>query len=389
VNDLKVLFVPHCPAGSQGWEGSRPYHLCRQLGRLCDLHVVTWHQSLRSIKGASLGAYQTESMPGETRYKMWLLPNLYRLITRGYPRTPHLVLNQLLLRRTLRRLIRDVQPDVLLYAGSHHFTGFPPLRRLPLPVVFDYVDKSPAWVESKYIRHSDAVVTVSDDLAKAVAPFGKPASVIPNGVELERYASVSRAQAKEKLGLSGSTVISLIGLTCDPSLYFVDAVKQVLARVPNAKLLIVGSGDVQESILRRCREIGLSDIVCAPGAVPNGDVHWHFAATDVGLYPGADIPYFREASPLKIVEYAAAGAQVVSSPVIMFERGWPNVRIAPPTPDGFARAILEALESPQPAPSLERLDWEHLARQFEHVLRNAVEARQSTPLAASSQVVPV
>ena len=87
MNKLKVLFVPHCPAGSQGWEGSRPYHLCRQLGRLCDLHVVTWHQSLRSIKGASLGAYQTESMPGETRYKMWLLPNLYRLVTRGYPRS--------------------------------------------------------------------------------------------------------------------------------------------------------------------------------------------------------------------------------------------------------------------------------------------------------------
>ena len=372
---LKILFVPHCPRDSGGWQGSRPFHLCRQFSRLYDLHLFTWEQRLRPIAGESLGAYTTRCESDLTAHKMWLLPNAYRFVTREYPRTAHLIFNQLMFRRTLRRLLRDVRPDAIVYGGSHHFTGFPPLSA-SVPMVFDYVDKSPAWVESAYVAAADAVVTVSDDLAAAVAPSRKPTAVVPNGVDLTRYASMGRAAAKQKLGLTGATVISLIGLTCDPSLYFIDAVKQLRQRIANVKLLIVGGGDVQRSILQRCDAIGLTD-VHAVGAVPHSEVHCHFAATDVGLYPGADTPYFRESSPLKIVEYSAAGAQVVTSPVKMFLHGWPNIRVAAPTAAAFADAMHEAIVSPQPAPDLQPFDWAHLAGRFDQVITGALDGART------------
>ena len=383
---MRVLFVPHCPCDVEGWEGSRPYHLCRQLGTAHDLHVVTWQQGRPSFGVPLSGGFQVEAAEGHTRYKLSLLPNFYRLVTRGYPRQHQLIFNQMLFRRSIKRLCKELQPDVLLYAGSHHFTGYPPFRT-SIPMVFDYVDKSPQWVETEYVRRADAVVTVSEDLARSVGPLNKPTTVIPNGVDVARYASVSRAEAKEKLGLGGTTVVSLIGLTCDPSLYFVDAVRQLRARVPDVKLLIVGGGAVRDEILRRCDEIGISD-VHAPGSVRNADVHWYFAATDVGLYPGADTPYFRESSPLKIVEYAAAAAQVVTSPVVTFERGWPNVHVAKPSAEDFSAKIYDALQSPRSAPSLESLDWSYLASRLDHVMRQAVRSRRQ-PVAESTAELAV
>jgi len=339
------------------------------MGRKYDLHVVTWRQQFRPLAKASFGHYSTESIAGHTLHTLWLLPNLYRLMTKGYPGGRHLALNQLLFRQTLRRLCRTVRPDVVIYSGSHHFTGFPPFP-VGVPLVFDYVDKSPAWVEETYVRWSDAVVAVSEKLAASVRKLGKPTIVVPNGVDLQRYTSTSRSDAKQKLGLTGYTVISLIGLTCDPSLYFVDAVRLVQSKIPNIKLLIVGGGGVRDEIMRRCAGAGVE--VSATGAVENGDVHTYFAATDVGLYPGADIPYFREACPLKVIEYTAASVQVVSSPVTMFENGWPNVRIAAPSANAFAEAILNALGSPRPAPSMQALDWANLAHKFDAVIRSVL-----------------
>jgi glycosyltransferase involved in cell wall biosynthesis len=238
-----------------------------------------------------------------------------------------------------------------------------------VPVVFDYVDKSPTWIESKYCACSERIIAVSDALQKEVKQYGKPSIVIPNGVDLQRYRATDRKAAKDRLGLSGKTVVSLIGLTCSPTLYFVESIAKLQQLLPDLAFLIIGEGPLQSKISEAGRRLGIRDIR-APGFVPNAEVHFHYAATDIGLYPGEDTDYYRHSSPLKIVEYSAAGAQVVSSPVDMFS-DWPNVRITPPTSIAFTDSILAALKAPRSAPPLAHLDWKFLSRQFLKELQSA------------------
>lgn len=366
---MKILLIPHSPTGNDAWDGCRQYHLLRHLSRAHEMHWITWQQSKRFQDARRWGKLTSERREAGMEYTIRLAPNFYRLLTKVYPQDYQVAFNQFLFRKAITQVIRDVRPDVLVYGSSHHWTGFPPFPP-DIPVVYDHVDFSPPQVEAVYARAATAVVTVSDALTEAVAAHGKPAVMIPNGVDLERYVSVKRQQAKEKLGLQGFTVVSLIGLTCSPTLYFVDAIAALQQKIPNILLLVVGSGRTQEAIARKAKELGVKN-VCLPGHVPNSEVHWHFAVTDVGLYPGEDVPYYRHALPLKIVEYSAAGAQVVSSPVDMFRHGWPNVRLVDATAAAFEKGILTALDSPQEAPDLTPYDWQTLAANFEAVLRKA------------------
>ncbi|HZT44220.1 MAG TPA: glycosyltransferase [Chthonomonadaceae bacterium] len=372
---MRLLWVPHTPVEGDGWEGCRQYHL---LNRLCDeheLHVVSWRQSKSLEAAREWGRVWQEKKRFGMQHTLSLAPNFYRFLTREYPATYHLALNQRLFRKALKGLMADLSPDAVVYSSSHHWTGFPPFD-VPAPIVFDYVDRSPEWVEARYIRSSAAVVAITPELAAATVRYGKPTHVIPNGVDLQRYAQRDRAQAKAKLGLGDHIVVSLIGLTCSHDLYFLEAVAAVQRRLPEARLLVVGGGPMREAIVRRAEELGIRDLI-APGQIDHREIHAYFAATDVGLYPGDDTPYYRLASPLKVIEYSAAGAQVVSSPVDMFREGWPNVRMVGADAAAFEKAILEAIERPTSPADLTAYDWCVLTRRFEQVIEEAARSVKS------------
>lgn len=366
---MKVLWIPQLPVGSNGWEGSRHYHLLRHLGRTHQVHVISWRHVKRLTELMKLGTCVRNGQAPLFQHSIYLAPGLYRIFSKSYPKRYHVAFNQHLFRHSVTAIADAVDPDVCVYSSSHHATGFPPV--LPTPTVFDYLDYSPPWVEDFYMSHATAVAAVSLPLAAVGRRFHKPAYWIPNGVDLEKYRSVNRQEAKQKLGLSGHSVVSLIGLTCSPRLYFLDAIAEVQKERPDVMFLTAGSGPSLDPIVKRARELGLRNFRDV-GWVPNTDVHWYFAATDVGLYPGDDVAYYRLASPLKIIEYAAAGAQVVTSPVDLFATGWPPVRTACADAPSFKRAILESLDEPRPAPDLTSYDWSALATRFGEIFDSIV-----------------
>lgn len=361
---MRLLWIPHTPTSGHGWEGSRPYHLIRRLAARHDVHWITWTQR---VDVARWGGWAASRAAAGTEHQVALAPNFYRLIERGYPRPWHVALNQRLFGQAVARIVRHVRPHVVVCSASHHWTGFPRVDA-SIPVVFDYVDKSPEWVEAEYVRTAAAVVAVSEPLAAAAAARGRPAVLIPNGVDAAPYLAWNRSKARAKLGLGPDPVVSLIGLTCSPRLYFLVALAELQGDHPNLCFLVVGGGSMRETILRHARRLGLRHVV-APGAVAHAEVPIYFAASDVGLYPGEDDGYYRDALPLKILEYAAAGCRVVSSPVERFRHGWPGVHVVQPSADAFRDAIRAALDGPTPGVNnLLEYDWDHLVRRFESVL---------------------
>lgn len=361
---MNLLWLTHIPIDSPLWPGSRHYHLLNRLADKHKIHIVTWRKTSGLGQLLRLGQWDFKPTSNGGEYTIQLGPHLPNPRP-GLPNPLHLAMNQPLYRRAVERITREVKPQALVYSSAEHAAGSPHFPD-DVPILFDFLDISWEPVMSRFVTGASRIAAVSPGLCEISERLGKRAELIPNGVSLSAYSAGKRKTAKRELGLEDRLVVSLIGLTCDPSLYFVDALAKLQQLRPELCLLIAGGGRRREEIARRAKTVRLRDLV-APGHIPVSDIAPYFLATDVGLYPGADIPYYRTSCPIKIMEYAAAGCQVVSSPVDMF-RDWPNVRTAEPGVEPFARSIGEALHSPRPCPDLSDYDWDLLAARFNGIL---------------------
>jgi glycosyltransferase involved in cell wall biosynthesis len=141
-------------------------------------------------------------------------------------------------------------------ALSTHFVGVEAveaLAALGVPM-YETVQNSYAWfneadwaAESRKLKHLTGTVAVSDMVGLYYARFTKSEPtrhVIPNGVHPARAASVPRAWARKRLGLSSSgPVLAHLGrITLQKNIIgLLDAFAVVLEREPTAHLILAGS----------------------------------------------------------------------------------------------------------------------------------------------------
>jgi glycosyltransferase involved in cell wall biosynthesis len=223
-------------------------------------------------------------------------------------------------------------------------------------------------------------------LADRVRARGVKAVYLPNGVDRLRIASGRADVVRARLGLTGKKVVSLIGLTHSPTLFFVDALAEAAREEPDLVFLAVGGAGwlPHEGVGRlaaRCRERGVP--IVATGPVPHAQIADYFMASDVGLYPGDATPYFDAACPIKVLEYSAAGKPVVATDLVELRR-WslPNVYLAPPEPRAFGAAIVRALRERTPMPDLTGFDWDTLTLRFEASCAALLQDRVAAKAAA-------
>ena len=174
-------------------------------------------------------------------------------------------------------------------------------------------------VETFVFRRADAVIVISEAMRKELSQRGiikDRISVIPNGVDIEGFQPRQRnRQLAERLGLNGGPVFGFIG-----SFYhyeglrlLLEAFPGILARVPGAKLLLIGGGP-EEQVLKeagsRCN--GLVSMI---GNVPHAQVPDYYSVIDVLVYPRQKMRLTDLVTPLKPLEAMAMGKAVVASDV--------------------------------------------------------------------------
>jgi glycosyltransferase involved in cell wall biosynthesis len=340
-----------------------------------ELHILTWQPAqgfgrpLSSLRSATFraGRAMVHSRPR--------IPNVMGRYTNNYARG--LWANERLFRYHARRLVRNLGIDILVYGiGRFSLIGLPPFD-LPIPKVFDYLDLCTyPDVEAAYIRNSDLVLCTSSVLVERVQTIGKPAVHIPNGIAMGRIAGGQRDQTRASLGLQGKQVVSLIGLTSSPSLFFVDALALAARQIPNIVFLLVGGGDPLRPIVERCQQLNVPFV--ATGRVASAEIGNYFAASDLGLYPGDANPYFDAACPIKVLEYTAARRPVVATDLEELRRmALPNVRLSPPDPAPFASAIVAALCKPTDFADVSGFEWTALAATARETMVTLVREHRS------------
>jgi glycosyltransferase involved in cell wall biosynthesis len=206
-------------------------------------------------------------------------------------------------------------------------------------------------------RLADRIVASGAEAARHVRDAGVPAErvlAISAGIDLEQFhPGVSGQRVRDELQLTGPLVGLVANLRGSKGhRYFLDAAREVLGAMPDARFLIVGGGVGFDDIARRVREMGLEREVLMLGF--RRDVPDILAALDVLALPSIK----SEATSQVILQALAVGTPVVATTV----GGSPEVirdgvtgRLVPPA-DGsaLARAILDLLRDPERARAMAR-----------------------------------
>lgn len=309
--------------------------------------------------------------------------HFYRTPTPSGSLTRMPVLNQLAVidatAKRLREIVPALRPDVL-HAHSPALNGEAALRvgrELGIPVIYEVrafwedaaVDHgtSAEWglryrltraLESRVLRRANGVVTICEGLRNEIAGRGiDPAkiTVVPNAVDAEQFQFCSEEDPalRESLGLNGKTVIGFVG-----SFYayegldlLVRALPDVLRRIPEARLLLVGGGPQEENLKALTRALRLEANVIFVGRVPHSEVRRYYDLIDILAYPRLRMRLTDLVTPLKPLEAMAQGKLLVASDVgghrELIEDGETGSLFKAGEPGALGNVIVELLEHPE------------------------------------------
>jgi len=230
----------------------------------------------------------------------------------------------------IRKALRASRADFLYERYAFfHVAGAWAARsaRVPLVLEMNYTAATPLYrrrsrllrplaraAERLLLRRADLVVAVSSVLRDAIVAGGVPRErvlVLPNAADPDRFRpEISGASVRERHGLDGARVIGFTGafFPWHGVDLLIDALRDLLRDVPDAKALLVGDGPERSALEARVRRDGLDGRVRFAGWIGHDGLPEHVAAFDIAVMPDSN----EYGSPMKIYEYMAMGKPVVA-----------------------------------------------------------------------------
>jgi phosphatidylinositol alpha-1,6-mannosyltransferase len=170
-------------------------------------------------------------------------------------------------------------------------------------------------------READVLTVVSRyTRSRVAAAFGPSAALehLPPGVDAEAFRPdpAARAELRRRYRLGSAPVVACVSrlVARKGQDALVRALPLIRARVPGARLLLVGDGPYGPRLRRMAAEVGVAEHVVFTGAVLAGELAAHHAVGDVFALPcrtrggGLDV----EGLGIVLLEAAACGLPVVA-----------------------------------------------------------------------------
>lgn len=142
--------------------------------------------------------------------------------------------------------------------------------------------------------------------------------ILHNAIEVGKYVynPEKRRAIREKFGLEGCFVIGHVGRFAPQKNhdFLISVFQELVQRMPEARLLLIGDGPLRKRVERRCREEGLNEQVLMLGQ--RTDVAELFHAMDVFALPSVF-----EGVGIALVEAQANGLSGIASDCVPAEAG--------------------------------------------------------------------
>lgn len=288
-------------------------------------------------------------------------------------------------------LVRELRRADIVHVFSASYFSFllAPLpavliaRALGKPVLMNYRSgEAPDHLRRSAIaratlRRVDANAVPSRFLHEVFAGFGISSEIIPNIVDLDRFAFRPRTPLRPHV-LSTRNFEPLYNVACT-----LRAFRLVQDRYPEAQLTLVGSGSQESALRQLAADLQLRNVTFA-GRVAPEDIWRYYAEADIYLQT-PDI----DNMPASVLEAYASGCAVVSTnaggvPAICRD----NVQglLVPPNDhEAAARAVLRLLDEPDLASRLtataregcEAYRWSAVREQWLALYRNLAQPAAS------------
>lgn len=199
-------------------------------------------------------------------------------------------------------------------------------------------------VAERVFRAASSIVAVSEEVKGYLSRWGigEKVQVIPNGVNHKRFNACSHPAIPKNpdtftVGFVGS-LKPWHGLA-----HLVNAFAQLHQRVPQSRLLIVGDGPQRDTLQAELEQRGLLPLTHLSGAVSPEQIPALLRSMDVAVAPyPANLDFYF--SPLKVVEYLAAGLPAVVSDIGQLSHLITHGETGLLCPPGDEGALAETLE---------------------------------------------
>jgi len=159
-------------------------------------------------------------------------------------------------------------------------------------------------------KHADGLITVCQALKDSLMSLGIEAErieVLRNGVDLNAFHPLPRAAARDKLGLTGPTLLSVGALIERKGHHLII---EAMPALPTMRLLIAGEGEMRATLVALARRLGVADRVTFLGQVAHDRLPEYYSAADALILASS-----REGWANVLLEAMACGTPVVASNV--------------------------------------------------------------------------
>lgn len=274
-------------------------------------------------------------------------------------------------------LVSKLKKLPLVYDSHEYFTGVPEIQKR---LFVKWVWKS---IEKFIFPRLTYVMTVSESISKKYASeYGIEPLVIRN---CSRKSENLSPFSREELNLRRDHLLLILqgtGINIDRGgEELIDAVHNT----ENISLLIVGGGDILESLIEKSSELGISGRVKFISKVPWETLMRYTRSADIGLSldKNSNLNY-SFSLPNKLFDYMSAGIPVIATdlPEIakILKEYKCGILIPKPDPGEISKAIIDLRDNPDFLAKLKRnsvkaseyLNWENESLKVENLYKSII-----------------
>lgn len=214
----------------------------------------------------------------------------------------------------------------------------------------------------------DGLTTITDDLARRLTAFGAtPASVLgiwSSGCWTEAGSESPRSTN----GDQPVTFVYLGALVSGRALEVLPSALQLVIQAGSrAHLVFIGDGPLRSGLQNSVSKLRLERNVRFFGTVPHEKTRALLERCDYGVSPLPRRECWEVSSPLKVLEYLAAGLPVIYTPLEAHERVLASCNCCVPAVSTSAEALADAMQraASRHVSREDRNECRNLARQFD------------------------
>lgn len=308
------------------------YELSKRLISYFDVTVLAPHypgaKTFEEINGLKIYRYRYffggfEKLAGSTGILPTLKQNkLYWLLV------PFFIVSQFFALLSLSRKLRPdiihahwVIPQGLISSLAAMFTKVPFVVTAHGADVFGLRSSLMKIVKLFALKRAKSVTVVSSELKTAIERnlgLFNHVQVIAMGVDSKHFTPSKRdSSIKNKICMEGEALIFVGRLSEKKGVsYLIEAMPLVLDEFPNAKLLIIGKGELGGELQARVNSLRLEQSIIFLGAVPNKELHSYYSASDIFIGPSiVSVSGDTEGLGLTFVEAAMSGCLLIGTDV--------------------------------------------------------------------------